>query len=338
MMVRKINEPNPFFFTHTIRLYYLKEKPMKNYFTKSQTSSRLSSQIQKITLATLSQHASGIVLIGLADDNAIKTVGGRQGARFAPAVIRQQLLKLITPHNSIPIYDLGDVEGCADSAKTHAHARKNIAAIHKAKHIPIVLGGGHDLAFPEARALLDSYAKGSGFLNVDAHLDLRPTTNGITSGSPWYLLLQENDFKKQKCELIEFGIQPHCNSAELYAIAKQHKVKILSLSQLKERGVVKSFLATLNTLAKHHKSIQVSLDIDSVRASEAPGCSAPQVLGFSAEDFIRFSELAGRQKNVRSFGIYEVSPPLDFDAHTSRLAAHAILAFIHGVALRKNRV
>jgi formiminoglutamase len=100
----------------------------------------------------------------------------------------------------------------------------------------------------------------------------------------------------------------------------------------------KSFALTLKKLTQKHKAVQVSLDIDAVQACQAPGCSAPQVLGLQAQEFIRCSELAGANSRVRSFGVYEVSPPLDFDQHTATLAAQSILAFIHGVGERKSRL
>lgn len=313
---------------------------MKNY-SNTPESFRVGGQIKKVSLTTLAQHGSGIVIIGIADDMAIQNVKGRPGARFAPTVIRERLFQLVAPELKIPLYDLGDIQSESNIETTHARAREWIQAVHKAKHIPVVLGGGHDLAFPEARALLDAHPKGSiGFLNVDAHLDLRSTSAGITSGSPWYLLLQEKEFAARKCELVEFGIQPHCNAPALLDTAIAHKVKIHWLAKIRDKrlSAEKQFAKLLQSLGKKHKNLQVSLDIDSVQACQAPGCSAPQVLGFTAAEFIRYSELAGQNKQVRSIGIYEVSPPHDFDHHTSRLAAQAILAFILGVARRKSRL
>lgn len=293
---------------------------------------RLETLVKKLGIEELKSHASGIVIVGLADDTGIKNVQGRTGAKFGPKSIRECLYKLNTAPLKHPLYDLGDLEPENTIEKSHKVFEEALFEIHSAGHIPLVFGGGHDLAYPEAAALLRAQQSQCAFINVDAHLDLRNTDKGITSGSPWYLLSKNRDYKKYSCQIYEFGIQEHCNADELIEYAKKEKIKIRLLREIKNAS--KDFLKLLNAIKKP-SVIQVSLDIDSVRLAEAPGCSAPQVLGFTAQEFIRFSELSGKSKKVRSFGIYEVSPPLDFDAHTAKLAAQAALAFIQAVSTRK---
>ena len=197
------------------------------------------------------------------------------------------------------------------------------------------MGGGHDLAFPEALGLMKSFPKKKiGFLNIDAHLDLRPTHNGITSGSPWYLVRENSHFDPIRSKIVEFGIQPHCNAHSLLLYAKEKKIEILWLKNLKKAAAV--FKRELGKLSQRD-AIQVSLDIDSIKSSEAPGCSAPQTFGFSPDEIISMCEMSGMNKKVRSFGIYEVSPPLDHDGRTVSLAAQCLWAFIKGFSTRQRK-
>lgn len=310
------------------------QKIPKNFLTATMTnSSRLGDQVQEIHFKDLAKAPHGIVVFGIPDDSAIHNVGGRPGAKEAPSAIRTKLYRFTSKNFSFPIYDLGDLEIASRIEDTHSQAKEVLLEIHRAGHLPLVLGGGHDLVYPEAFGLIEATQQSCGFLNIDAHLDLRDTKNGITSGSPWFLLLEQSAFAKQKCNLMEFGIQTHCNSPTLFQYAKQKKVEILYWEKIQKNPLL-AFKKALKKLAKQ-KNLLVSLDIDSVRSFEAPGCSAPQTFGFSSNDVSAFALHAGQHPKVRSFGIYEVSPPLDIDNRTTTLAAHCILAFLTGFEMRK---
>jgi formiminoglutamase len=289
-------------------------------------SSRLGMNTQMVKLDELEQKPHGIVIFGMPDDAAIRNVGGRPGAKEGPNAARLRFYKSTVGAPKYPLYELGNLEPLHDIASTHRAGADVIRRIHHAGHTPLILGGGHDLAFAEALALLEAKAgKQLGFLNIDAHLDLRPVANGITSGSPWFLLREQAAFQKTKSRIEEFGIQRHCNSHALVEYADRHGIRIQWLDEI--RNPIADFRKTLTSLSRLH-ALQVSLDIDSVRSSEAPGCSAPQVLGFSAAEAIQMSALAGASKKVASFGIYELSPPLDLDGRTAQLVAQCMLAFL----------
>lgn len=274
----------------------------------------------------------GIVILGLADDTGVKNVGGRVGAKDGPSAARQKLYKFTTGAFSVPVYDLGDLLPADSIEETHEQGRLLIAKIIAAGHFPIVLGGGHDLAFPHSLAFLQASSSPARFWNIDAHLDVRPVVRGITSGSPWYLLREHPSFKK--AEIHEFGLQRHCNAQALVNYAEQKGFTLHWLPEIK-----KPELQFAKLLAKTPRGTRtlVSLDIDSVRWSDAPGCSAPQTEGFSASEAIAMSRSAGAHPSVQSFGVFELCPPLDPDGRTANLVAHCLLACIQGIASRKKR-
>ncbi len=69
------------------------------------------------------------------------------------------------------------------------------------------------------------------------------------------------------------------------------------------------------------KAIFWGFDLDSVRASDAPGVSAPSPVGLTAEQICRIGTIAGRDARTRVIEFSEVNPTLDIDGRTSRLAA-----------------
>jgi arginase family enzyme len=79
----------------------------------------------------------------------------------------------------------------------------------------------------------------------------------------------------------------------------------------------------------------VSLELDSVEAASAPGVSAPCPDGFSAAELFACAYAAGADERVRVLDVMELSPPLDVDGRTARLAAMAIWSFLAGCAARR---
>ncbi|HEY8279542.1 MAG TPA: formimidoylglutamase [Bdellovibrionota bacterium] len=297
--------------------------------------SRLGFHAQAARLEDLRSSEHGIVIFGIADDTGIRNVGGRIGAKDGPREARQRLYKFTTGVPRVPVYDLGDLYPASSIESTHEQATDIVRLLLDSGHFPLVIGGGHDLGFPHALGALEHSRKKTRFLNIDAHLDVRPTTNGITSGSPWYLLSEHPLFAKTKSRIEEFGIQPHCNAHSLVDYAAKHKFGLHWLADIrKKKGSADSQFAKLMGGKGGKDRLLVSLDIDSVRFSEAPGCSAPQILGFTAAEAIRMSFLSGAHPRVDSFGIFELSPPLDPDGRTCLLVAHCINACLEGFATR----
>jgi formiminoglutamase len=312
--------------------------PKNSCSTITNDGSRLGHHVRPINLSDLSSLEHGIVIFGIADDTGIRNVGGRTGAREGPLSARNRLYKFTTGSPSLPIYDLGDLIADDKIEETHAQAAKVVSSIMAAKLFPIVIGGGHDLGFPHALGLLQHSRTKTKFWNIDAHLDVRSTEKGITSGSPWYLLREHKLFQETKSSIEEFGIQPHCNAESLVAYAKTHRFGLHWLHDLrKKRRPADEIFVKLLGPAKSTERLLVSLDIDSVDFANAPGCSAPQTLGFSPAEVIQMSFSAGAHGRVDSFGIFELSPPLDPDGRTSLLVAHCINACIQGVSSRRRQ-
>lgn len=300
--------------------------------TANLDDSRLGNHVKPIEISQLADIAHGIAIVGFSDDSGIRNVGGRSGAAEGPAALRQKLYKFTTGTPSIPLYDLGDLLPLGTIEETHRAGALICRRLHGAGHVPVIIGGGHDLGFPPALGLMEARAgKQIGFCNIDAHLDVRPATNGITSGSPWFLLREHPLFAKSKGRMEEFGLQRHCNASVLVEYAIRHKFGLHWLDDIrKNRKPVDAQFADLLKRLSKNDSVLVSFDIDSVQWSDAPGCSAPQTLGFTAAEAIAMSERSGECKKVKSFGLFELSPALDPDGRTASLAAHCVNAFLKG--------
>jgi formiminoglutamase len=275
-----------------------------------------------------------VAIAGYPDDAGIKLNGGRVGASLGPSRIRSFLYRMTPPafleandanHGTEnDIFDLGDLnsEIVTSLADRHAFARSSALKVLESGSKLITLGGGHDYGFPDAAAFCEhalNHGQRPLVINYDAHLDVRPIDRGLTSGTPFFRLLEEFP----EIDFIELGLQSQCNS-------RQH------LKWAQDRGALCSFeearlaegLSLAETLqrflgetALRRRPAFLSIDIDGFSSSVAPGASQSWPTGFQTADFFDSLSWCLSRLYVQSIGIYEVSPPLDVDDRTSRLAA-----------------
>lgn len=272
-------------------------------------------------------------LWGYPDAEGIRMNGGRPGAELAPEHIRMCLYRM-TPARSWPrtclIRDLGDwaIEGM-NLEDRHRLLRQAVANHYQERGSLLVsLGGGHDYGYPDGAGFLDVFTKNGGekpiVLNFDAHLDVRPLDRGPTSGTPFRRLLESYP---DAFDFVEVGIQNHCNSPFHWEWALQNGASVVSLEEIHAHGLVESLSGVLEPSPK--RPLLISLDIDCLRASEAPGCSAPNASGLEVRDLQRLWPWLFSNFDVKGVGIYEVSPPYDSDNRTARIAALMIHSSIH---------
>lgn len=279
-------------------------------------------------------------LLGAPDDRGVLNVGGRLGAGHGPQAVRQLLgqfmLGLTGAIGRVELHQGFDVALGESIEAAHASVRRAVAAQLKAGVVPIVLGGGHDFGYPHVAGAHDALGK-VALINVDAHLDVRPpSAEGITSGSPFYLALEDGAVLAEN--FVEFGIQEHCNAATFMEYLKAKGVRVISLDETRLKQQPAELLEKLIAkFARMGLKTVVSFDVDAVQMAHAPGVSAPQVDGFTPGEFLAMARLCGENPNVATIGFFELAPPLDEGQRTTRLVATAVHRFLSGLSERGGR-
>lgn len=274
-----------------------------------------------------------IQMIGFPSDEGVKRNGGRPGASGAPALILQQLGKL-TPH---PGYfdkhtDLlkqlvkpelitcsGDVE------QDQERLGKTVAQCLEKNQIPVILGGGHETTFGHFLGYAET-GQSVSIVNIDAHADVRELKEGKAhSGSPFRQALEHPS--KACTGYHAAGLNPasaaksHLDYVNQYGTARlENELTLQSVHSILEECKYSSVLATM--------------DMDVVHQGSAPGVSAPNSSGISAELWLEIAFEFGRHPAVTSFDLCEVNPEFDRDHQTVKLAALTIWYFLLGMALR----
>lgn len=275
-------------------------------------------QIQKKDSLT-KPSKKAISLIGFACDEGVRRNQGRIGAAEGPKAIREQLASLpVMIDQQTSFIDLGDIR-CLDHRLESAQILLGEVVSQAYDHhfYPIILGGGHETFYGHYLGIRKSISEEEtiGLINIDAHFDLR-TDDLPSSGTMFQQILSEDSRANYLC----IGIQEFGNTKALFEEAKRHDCRYI----FAEDALAKETFSTVEQFAKQHDHIIVTLCMDSIVSTAAPGVSAPSPFGLEPATVRTLLRHIIKQPNVRSFDISELNPKLDQNFQTSRLAAYLV--------------
>lgn len=267
------------------------------------------------------------VLVGEPYDGAVI---GRPGAREGPAAIRSALNALKSHHFTAGtlanIADLGTVKlpDEADVRTVQSHVRELTAQIHDTDAIPVFLGGDNSLTYPNVAPLLDRGTVGA--INVDAHLDCRIVDGQPTSGSPYRQL-----FEAGLDSLAVVGAR-HFETATTYASYLNEQGGELFTAETVGEDPVAAGRAALDAVSDC-EYVYVSVDVDVLDVTAAPGVSAPTPGGLTSRELFRLVRVLTESDALAGFELVETAPPLCPDGRTAeaaaRTVAHALAGFLN---------
>lgn len=261
------------------------------------------------------------IFLGFASDAGIKRNLGRPGAQLGPDQLKQHLAKLPCPydHHFIDLGNILCVNDDLESAQTQF--AELIHRCIKQGHKTIAFGGGHEIAWAHFQGLSRHYSK-LGIINFDAHFDLRPCQSGQpgNSGTPFSQIAEHCKANKQPFEYCCIGIQKFGNTPSLFNRANELNVHCLTAEDLNEQSQAWQ-IAFLDDFMLNLDHIYLTVCLDVFAECYAPGVSAPQPLGLTPWQILPLLKYIIQSGKVISLDIAELSPPLDQEQKTARLAA-----------------
>ncbi len=114
------------------------------------------------------------------------------------------------------------------------------------------------------------------------------------------------------------GERRRCRSGERAAI-HEHGVATYSISDIDDRGVTEVVADALDTVGGRN-GVHVSLDLDWLDPTEAPGVGTPVRGGVTYREAHAALERVAERATVRSLELVEVNPILDDHNRTAELA------------------
>lgn len=289
----------------------------------------------------------GLALLGFACDEGVRRNHGRVGAAGGPQALRKALANLAW-HRQAPAYDAGDVV-CADGDLRGAQARlaRSVCTLLDDGHLPLVLGGGHEVAFGSWCGLAE-YLGGQaaprmtdpgmaaprtaaprmaapriGIVNFDAHFDLRDPAHVHSSGTPFAQIAEQCAARGWPFRYACLGVSRASNTRALFARAAELGVLVREDREIRESSL-DAIGAELDAFAADSDALYLTLDIDVLPACEAPGVSAPAARGVRLELLEPLLERIKASGKLRLIDLAELNPAHDIDNRTARAAARLI--------------
>ncbi|WP_340108288.1 agmatinase [Pikeienuella sp. HZG-20] len=287
----------------------------------------------------LSAIDADVAVLGIPYDGG---TGFRPGSRFGPRDIRDHSTRFSAwgswkggggywdinqqkqMLSGVSIVDCGDVDvAYYDIERNMRLITEAVGAILDREAMPVLLGGDHSVSFPIVRAFerfgpLD-------IVHIDAHLDFIDDVDGMkyASGSP-LRRMRELGFVRQMTHL---GIRDIRSRAGDYAEATRLGSRIVTREAIRDRGV----RAIVDELPKMG-NVYVTIDIDGLDPSIAPGTGSPTVDGLLYHEAIKLLQGVAREKgNIVGFDLVEVNPSVDTHGQTSLLASTLIVELLGAI-------
>ncbi len=269
--------------------------------------------------------APGVAVLGFACDEGVRRNHGRVGAVEGPAALRAMLSNLPVL-NTAPLYDAGTVT-CPDGDLEAAQLRyaDTLAALLDAGHLPVGLGGGHEIAFATFQGLtnhLGTRRPRVAIVNIDAHFDLRKQAQG-SSGTPFLQAIEHAAALQLPLHYSVYGISAASNTRVLFDTADRLGVHYVCDDQL-NLLTMQQHIAALQAALADVDAVYLTIDIDGLPHAMAPGVSAPAARGVPLEVVEPLVDAVAASGKLRVMDVAELSPPLDRDNVTARVAARLI--------------
>lgn len=279
-----------------------------------------------------------VVVSGFACDAGVARNQGRVGAAAGSAAIRAALANLPV-HECRRLADGGDVVCVGDDLETaQSELTDELARQLDRGFFPIVLGGGHEMAYASFSGLA-VHLEGKrgapciGVINFDAHFDLRRAERA-NSGTPFLQIAESCEKRGWPFRYCCLGISRTANTAALFQRASALNV----LWRLDEQLIASRLDETREALAGFIGAadyVYLTLCLDVLPAAVAPGVSAPAARGIGLDIVEPLVDDVVRSGKVAITDIAEMNPRYDIDARTAHVAARLVARVANGIALHQ---
>ncbi|MFH0801868.1 MAG: agmatinase [bacterium] len=264
----------------------------------------------------------------------------RSGTRFGPDSIRaaSNIYGVFFEHGKgiydieldryllggLKIIDYGDLpalQGLTD--KTAAAMTSAIKEIVDQKIFLVAIGGDHSISFPIVRAYENTQLD---IIHFDAHLDFFGDVLGVgmkySPSNPIERIASLPNVGK----ITQIGIRGLENSIHSLELSKKRGARIITADKIHRIGT-----KALMDLIPPSKNIYVTIDIDVLDPSVAPGTSKPALGGLSYLQMAAILRALPGKGKIIGFDVVEVNPLYDSGERTSQTAARLILDFLGAI-------
>ncbi|MCK4686889.1 MAG: agmatinase [Candidatus Lokiarchaeota archaeon] len=243
----------------------------------------------------------------------------------------------------IKVVDIGDVYVEPKNVEKNLKEIENyVKSIYDEKKdiVSVMIGGDHFCTYPVVKVIGNNLKKKNNFgvLIFDSHLDLyEEWDKGVYSHATVSHRIYDIDFINNR-NLLIVGTRD-IDIPEL-DIANKEKITYLNAYKLTEIGLSEYIKIIIKFFKDSDiNNLYVSIDIDALDPSIAPGTGFAIPGGFSYRELWNILRELTKNFNIRAFDVVEVAPNLDnANNMTCNLAAKLIIEFISFIAEKKGKM
>lgn len=279
----------------------------------------------------------------------------RRGVDMGPSALRGAGLQTRIRQLGLTVEDIGNLEvkqpeempvgeKRAKYLQEIAETCKELAAtVEKSLgegFLPLVLGGDHSIAAGVAAGVAAHYRKEKkqiGYIWLDAHGDMNTpesSPSGNVHGMPLAAIMGYGP-----AELVELlGFKPKAEpgnivivgaralDAQERKIVKKSGIHVFTMRDIDERGMREVMSDALKYAMDDTAGVAVSLDMDFVDPSDAPGVGTPVRGGVTYREAHLAMEMIADTEAMVSMEVVEINPILDEHNRTALLGVELVLS------------
>ncbi len=272
----------------------------------------------------------------------------RPGARFGPQAIRltdylphdgsrPHLALDVDPLVELAVVDVGDVEmPSGDTELSLQRLEEAVARIAGTGAVPVVLGGDHSIALPDATGVARHVGWGRvSLIHFDAHADTGNTQFGSLygHGTPMRRLIESGAVRGDR--FLQIGLRGYWPEPETLAWMADQAMRSFEMSEVVDRGLDACLDEAFAIATDDCDAVFVSVDVDVVDPGSAPGTGTPEPGGLSSRQLLDAVRRIAMELPVAGMDVVEVAPPYDHAEVTAYLANRVVLEALSGLAWRR---
>jgi agmatinase len=235
------------------------------------------------------------------------------------------------------VLDAGDVEMYSGDIETALPAlERAVETVARAGAIPVVLGGDHSIAFPDAKGVANVVGAGRvSMLHFDAHADTGDIEFGSLwgHGQPMRRLIESGTLRGDR--FLQIGLRGYWPPPETLDWMAAQGMRSYEMAEIGARGLEECLTEAFATATDECAGVFLSVDIDVCDPGHAPGTGTPEPGGLTARQLLDSVRRICLELPVVGIDVVEVSPPYDHADITAALANRVVLEALSAIARRR---
>ncbi len=238
------------------------------------------------------------------------------------------------------VIDLGDVrQSVTDITATHDAITKAMYMM-RVTHphmLPICMGGDHSVTARLVQGWKQAHPNQTiGILQFDTHFNLRSLKGlGPTNEDPMRFLIEKKILEGKHIHTL--GVHGFFNSRSLKEYADEVGLTYKTMMEMRRNGISKTVKESIDVLSESVDVIYVTVDMEVLDASLAPGMLAGAPGGMSTEELFEAVFHAGQASKAVAMDLVCLDPGRDLREITVKAGVLVMLSFLSGYWDRKQK-